>query len=344
MAPPVHQLSWPLLKAVSRSFYWTLRVLPRPVRPQIALAYLLARTTDTIADTNLVPLERRLEALQQLRKRILGTSQSPLEFNDLAGRQGSAPEKLLLESTEANLQMLQRFSGVDQSHIRQVLDTITGGQELDLRRFAGASANNIVPLKTEEELDDYTFRVAGCVGEFWTLVCRGHLFPQANLDDTQLVKDGIRFGKGLQLVNILRDLPADLRQGRCYLPANKMAEARIAPADLLNPATEPRIRPIYDLWIERATAHLRAGWAYTNTLPRNCFRVRLACAWPILIGMETLALLRTQNVLEPERRIKVDRRKVKKLMLRSILLYPRPAAWQRLIPARESIASKAILA
>ncbi len=36
-----------LLKATSRSFYLTLGVLPARVRPQIGLAYLLARTTDT---------------------------------------------------------------------------------------------------------------------------------------------------------------------------------------------------------------------------------------------------------------------------------------------------------
>ena len=44
-----------LLKQTSRSFYLTLRVLPGAIRPQIGLAYLLARTTDTIADTELVP-------------------------------------------------------------------------------------------------------------------------------------------------------------------------------------------------------------------------------------------------------------------------------------------------
>jgi farnesyl-diphosphate farnesyltransferase len=60
-----------LLKATSRSFYLTLRVLPAAVRPQIGLAYLLARTTDTIADTELVPLEQRLDALKRLRERIL---------------------------------------------------------------------------------------------------------------------------------------------------------------------------------------------------------------------------------------------------------------------------------
>ena len=43
-----------LLKEVSRSFYLTMRVLPSAIRPQIGLAYLLARTTDTIADTEIV--------------------------------------------------------------------------------------------------------------------------------------------------------------------------------------------------------------------------------------------------------------------------------------------------
>ncbi len=53
-----------LLKQTSRSFYLTLRVLPGAIRPQIGLAYLLARTADTIADTELVPAEQRIDALK----------------------------------------------------------------------------------------------------------------------------------------------------------------------------------------------------------------------------------------------------------------------------------------
>ena len=54
-----------LLKATSRSFYLTLRVLPARVRQQIGLAYLLARTTDTIADTELVPPAQRRRACRR---------------------------------------------------------------------------------------------------------------------------------------------------------------------------------------------------------------------------------------------------------------------------------------
>jgi farnesyl-diphosphate farnesyltransferase len=53
-----------LLPSPARSFSLPLRVLPARVRPQIGLAYLLARTTDTIADTELVPPAQRLDALQ----------------------------------------------------------------------------------------------------------------------------------------------------------------------------------------------------------------------------------------------------------------------------------------
>jgi len=44
-----------------------------------------------------------------------------------------------------------------------------------------------------------------------------------------LLRDGVRFGKGLQLVNILRDLPRDLRQGRCYLPTERLARVQLTP-------------------------------------------------------------------------------------------------------------------
>jgi farnesyl-diphosphate farnesyltransferase len=95
-----------LLKATSRSFYLTLRVLPAPVRPQIGLAYLLARATDTVADTEILPVEQRLAALQKLRERILGQSSSPLKFGDIARQQGSPAEKLLLEKIEEALAAL----------------------------------------------------------------------------------------------------------------------------------------------------------------------------------------------------------------------------------------------
>jgi farnesyl-diphosphate farnesyltransferase len=350
-----------LLKQVSRSFYLTLRVLPRAVRPQIGLAYLLARTTDTIADTEIVPLEKRLAALAALRARILGLSHAPLNFGELAQQQGLPAERTLLERVEDSLVLLQALSAEDLRLVRQVLDTITSGQELDLRRFAetnpvaadvrrltlepasdGASSRRLLHLQTSAELDDYTHRVAGCVGEFWTKMCRAHLFPDAKLDDPQLLADGIRFGKGLQLVNILRDLPRDLRQGRCYLPAERLAAAGLRPEDLLKPETEPQFRPVYHELLAQAGAHLAAGWEYTNTIPHGQWRVRLACAWPVLIGVRTIQLLRAGNPLDPKRRIKVTRAEVRGMVLGTLVRVPFQRAFKSLWQPGPGMAGKAV--
>jgi farnesyl-diphosphate farnesyltransferase len=323
-----------LLKEVSRSFYLTLRVLPRSVRPQIGLAYLLARTSDTIADTDLIPVEQRLAALQNFRARLSGTDTAPFSLLELAQKQGASAERTLLEEIDAALDLLDKQSAADQALIRSVVNTIISGQELDLKRFAGGNSKNILPLQTAHELDDYTYRVAGCVGEFWTRICRLHVYSEVPLDDAFLLTNGVRFGKGLQLVNILRDLPADLRNGRCYLPAEELARHGLTPTDLLNREVEPRLRPVYNAWLNRAEADLRAGWAYTNALPRKNMRVRLACAWPILLGLETIRLLRFEKIIEPTHRVKTGRGFVRKMIFRSLVLYPFPQKWTALAGAR----------
>jgi farnesyl-diphosphate farnesyltransferase len=334
-----------LLKATSRSFHLTLRVLPGAIRPQIGLAYLLARTTDTIADTEILPVEQRLAALKQLRERILGQSSAPLNFGALARHQGLPAERVLLERVEDALAALKEFSGADQKLIREVLAAITGGQELDLRRFGGAPAGTIIALQAAAELDDYTYRVAGCVGEFWTKMCRAHLFPEARLDEKQFIADGIRFGKGLQLVNILRDLPADLKNGRCYLPMEMLEPAKLLPETLLSPVNEPRFLPLFHEHLDKAEAHLAAGWRYTNTLPFGQFRVRLACAWPILIGVKTIGKLRAAGVVELRQRVKVSRGEVRGILFRSLACSLVPVAWRRLWrPGVKAVASGGKLA
>ena len=142
------------------------------------------------------------------------------------------------------------------------------------------------------------------------------------------MENSARFGKGLQLVNILRDLPADARQGRCYLPADRLSRIGLQPKDLLEPQNEPHLRVLYDEYLALAEKHLLAGWDYTNALPWRAIRVRLACAWPVLIGLETVKRLHAGKVLDPGQRIKVSRSEVRKILWRSALRYPWPQAWK----------------
>jgi farnesyl-diphosphate farnesyltransferase len=251
-----------------------------------------------------------------------------LDFGRLTQGCALPAEKDLLERVEEALRWLEQLPEADRRLVREVLRVITSGQELDLKRFAEAKAESIAVLETEAELDDYTYRVAGCVGEFWTRICRAHLFPDAPVDEDLLLRNGVRFGKGLQMVNILRDVPRDLRKGRCYLPRQSLAAAGLGPGDLLSAGNHERLRPLYNQWLAGAEAHLAAGWEYIKALPSGQFRLRLACAWPILIGARTLRRLRHENILDNTRRVKVSRPEIYALMGRSILLYPWPSAWQ----------------
>ncbi|MGA2264225.1 MAG: phytoene/squalene synthase family protein [Acidobacteriota bacterium] len=329
-----------LLSKVSRSFYLTLRVLPGAIRPQISLAYLLARITDTIADTRLIPVGHRRAALREMRTAIQAVAEGRrtempdfgelAEAQDAPAGQGSPAERALLDNVGEVLEALGSLVPADAHLIRDLLEIITRGQESDLVRFGSASAEQIAALDTDTDLQEYTYCVAGCVGEFWTRMCRAHLFARAELDDTFLLTNGIRFGKGLQLVNILRDLPRDLRQGRCYIPRTRLVECGLEPVALLDATEMGRFRPLYASYLEQAKDLLKAGWAYTNALPQGQMRVHLACAWPALIGVKTLARLRAGNVLDGRQRIKVSRGEVRQLMLRSLLCYPNPRAWDRL--------------
>lgn len=322
-----------LLRDVSRSFYLTLRALPAGIRRQVGLAYLLARATDTVADTDLVPVGDRLEALDALRSRIRGQRTDRLDFTRFVEAQDSSAspgERVLLTRIEDAISVFQAFEPGDVGRIRDVLETITGGQELDLRRFGTAKPGEVRALPDAAALDDYTYRVAGCVGEFWTRMCLAHLFKVDAAAEERFLADGIRFGKGLQLVNILRDIPKDLRLGRCYLPQDELAAEGLVPSDLLDPAKEPRVGPVFRRWRGRAVAHLDAGWNYTTSLPRGQVRLRLACAWPVLIGIRTLALLEQGGWMDPSRRIKVSRADVKGVLWRSVVRLPFGGWWDDL--------------
>jgi len=329
-----------ILKKVSRSFYLTLRVLPRPVRTQIGIAYLLARATDTIADTDLISAEKRLTVFQSMRRAICAAADnSEIEmpdFRELApapkpssGR-GSAAEDELLNNIAQVLQWLRIQTPEARALIRDLLEIITVGQEIDILRYSRLTDGSIAALANEAELEHYLYSVAGCVGEFWTRMCRAHLFPKAELDDQWLLSRAARFGKGLQLVNILRDLPRDLGNGRCYVPRTKLGEYGLRPEDLLNLSSMDKFRPLLDTYITRAEADLGAGWDYTLALPRRCVRVRLACAWPILIGIKTLTRLRSGNVLDARHPVKIARSEVRALIWSSLVRYSSAAAWQRL--------------
>jgi farnesyl-diphosphate farnesyltransferase len=294
-----------LLKGVSRSFYLTLRFLPRPMRGAASLGYLLARTSDTLADSAAIPVEARVPHLEGFERAVAGGTEPPRWPVSLLNALADPRERALLEASGDLFAWLARLPAAEARLVREVAATIIGGQKLDLARFAAGDARHPVSLKDEAELEDYTWRVAGCVGEFWTKL--GFLTLGARFSSEpmpRLIERGVAYGKGLQLVNILRDIPADLASGRCYLP-------------LPDPGDSARLSEERARWGAKAAAGVEEGLVYAETLFSR--RLRMATALPAMIARETLALLRTADVPVLQHRVKVPRAAVYLALVRAFL-------------------------
>ncbi|MEC7254493.1 MAG: phytoene/squalene synthase family protein [Candidatus Thermoplasmatota archaeon] len=321
-----------LLEKTSRSFYPTLKYLPKKIRGQIGLLYLLARVADTIADSKEGETESLIQALTEYNEVAQGRSTELPDLAHLADIQANADEGELLRNVQKVVDALKIYNEGDQQRMLECLDVIVGGQILDLQRFGIArEGGNISALQTEQELDDYTYRVAGCVGVFWTKMSLAHIISIPKDKEELFFENGIRFGKALQMINILRDIPEDLRFGRCYIPEPSLEKHGLVPNQLLEPDNIDAFRPLYDSYLDLTSGHLDAAVEYIRMLPDRQFRLKAATMLPVLIGQRTVTLLREGNILDSDEKIKITRDEMKayfKKLLRALIL---PGGVQRLL-------------
>ena len=312
-----------LLKSVSRAFYLSMRVLPSAMREPVSIAYLLARAADTIADTDSLPTEHRTSQLRKFRNILEGklAAETVTELSkSLGDLQSIDGERELLGSLHELFVLLNGMDADDAEQTRAVVLTLTRGMLLDLSTFQAENSGRLTALKTPEQLDVYCYLVAGCVGEFWTAISIANTHSLVRWDELEMQALGVRFGKALQMTNILRDVPKDLRIGRCYLPQSELDRAGLRAEDLLNLANTQKARPLLVWGIRRTLDHFSAAERYILAIPRRNLRLRLAALWPVLIGLKTLSMLAaSDDWLNPESRIKIPRRAVYGIIALSLL-------------------------
>ena len=309
---------WPLLKGVSRSFYLSIRFLPATVRPAIALGYLMARASDTVADANSLAAVDRLGTLNQLRSQLFTMDAKLVRgLKDCAERQPEGPERYLLERVDQVLECVARLPQNDQRLLLEVLRNIMRGQILDIERFELASS--LQALRSPDELEEYIYLVAGSVGEFWTKLCLQAWPEYSRVNDQEIVRLGIEYGKGLQLVNILRDYSQDVRLGRSYLPLTGALSGDLKVAE-----------PLFQEWRTTAQRYLESGANYVRSI--RPIKVRFACALPVLIGIDTLDKMKTVPPLG--QKVKVSRGRVYWLMFLSLVIAAIPGADRLLMRPR----------
>tara|TARA_Y100001970_G_scaffold284809_1_gene402987 strand:- start:18607 stop:19620 length:1014 start_codon:yes stop_codon:yes gene_type:complete len=303
-----------LLKATSRSFHLTLTALPSSIRDQLGLLYLLARLADTIADSKTKDVDMLIDGLDGYRNLL--TDGENIDLNNIAEIQDNPNERRLLENLGSVVNAFEEREKVDRDLMIKCLLIIIQGQRLDLVRF-GALGSNLAALNTDSELDEYTYHVAGSVGEFWTSISLLHEIKEGVSDSEKFQTLGVRFGKALQMTNILRDIPADIDLGRCYIPIERLNQINLDLESLRSSESIDSFRPLYDQYLDLACDHYDAAIEYIRMIPRKHRRLRTACIMPVVIGLETIRLLRYGNILDAENRIKVDRKSIRRIAIMS---------------------------
>lgn len=285
------ELGTEVLRDVSRSFYLTLRALPKSMRPAVSVGYLLARASDTIADCGGERVLRQA-LLDDFRLQLQGEPdpqfwQRAAAIADEAGLKEG--ERVLMRRLQEVFAWLSQLQGWEQVAVRKVATTITEGQSWDLARFP---EGEVVSLESGEELLRYCYLVAGCVGEFWTEVGFGSSRRFGKLSLAEMSALGKSYGCGLQLVNILRDVAEDEGRGRDYLPEGR------------------------ERWLSQAEEFLAEGLRYSSAVRGR--RARFATVLPALLGIETLALLRASSEEELRSGVKVTRKVVRRCLRKAL--------------------------
>ena len=118
------------------------------------------------------------------------------------------------------------------------------------------------------------------------------------------------------------------------LPPARDAWTRGPHPDLLDPGALGRLRPLLTALLELTLSHFDAAWAYARAIPRREWRLRLACLWPLLIGLRTVAAIgRAEDLLDPAVAIRFHDPTVYAVMLESGVRLASNAALDRRVHA-----------
>ncbi|MFZ0821332.1 MAG: squalene synthase HpnC [Candidatus Acidiferrales bacterium] len=207
------------------NFYYVFYMLPEPKRRALCALYAFMRLVDDVSDDSGSASEESVAAKQRGLARWRGLVDASYA-GDVSGH----------AILPAFADTCSRYS----IPARYFHDLIAGA-EMDLTEPSYA---------TFDRLREYCYRVAGTVG----LTCI-HVF---GFCDPRAPEVAERLGIAFQLTNILRDLPADLKMGRAYLPREDLERFGVREGELAGPLT-PRLAELIAFEVDRAWRYYAEG-------------------------------------------------------------------------------------
>lgn len=239
-----------VLKQTSRTFYVPIKLLKPQLRETVASAYLCMRAVDEVEDHIALEPKEKQHILRETAELLQH------DFDETAFQKLIQPYRELLPEVTKRLGDWIAFCPSD--IVNQVMESTA-----TMARGMADWVKRDWQVKTKEDLDDYTYYVAGLVGVMLSDIWHWY---DGTKTDKQLA---IGYGRGLQAVNVLRNKDEDAERGVRFFPENWTRDDMFAYAE----------------------ANLRQGDEYMESIQTK--NILLFCKIPLALAKRTLKALKS---------------------------------------------------
>ena len=307
-----------MLPRVSRTFAPTIRMLPRYLFMPVTVAYLLCRIADTVEDEPSLSKEEKQYNLA-LYAQMFSDPDLLAEFSHrVAFIPDHNQDVVLIKNLDRVMAVFKSFS----MEVQRLIGIWVVEMVMGMKKFAQEKGKGKFHfLKSMKDLDEYTYYVAGTVGHLLTALFAHFSRTITPAVVQRLEKFSSSFGKGLQMVNIIRDINADLKRGQSYIPDEILRKYNLTRKSIYDAENCIQAEQMFNELIEMAIGHLDNALAYVLNIPKEEARIRLFCLLPMFWAMQTLKIIQ-QNTLTLLRidSIKISRRTIRIEFLKALIL------------------------
>ena len=266
------------LQTSARTFAIVIRMLPHPLREWIGVCYLIIRAMDDVEDGTGYSTQHRAACLRGI-VTALQQPETASSVVQLCSRSGQ-PDGTTYQQLPILVTLFHQFAPAVQEitlhHCRRIADGMAHWGNLQWR------------ISNLSDLRAYCYVVGGIPGELMVdLFC-------LQAPELQPAKDHLRtlavaMWEVLQISNIVRDLPSDIRRGVCFVPLDILhRHGLFDPQDVLKPQNAAVTQQIVDTLVQQAISQVSYGLELIGRIPLRRYGLRLFCSLPLILAVATL--------------------------------------------------------
>jgi farnesyl-diphosphate farnesyltransferase len=300
-----------VLPRVSRTFALTIPQLPPALREVVGNAYLLCRLADTIEDDPCLSSDEKSRLMMEFLATLC--SEGPPEdfgrrLQSRLSMTMSDAERQLATNIARVLRVTASFPDAQRRAVIRCVSVMGRGMP-EFQR-----CKTLDGLATLEDLDRYCYFVAGVVGEMLTELFCEHS-PGLYRHRGELMALAVRFGQGLQMTNILKDIWEDRECHTCWLPRSFFPGLKGGLGGAVSRGDGYTLTGGIHAMLAIARSHLAAGLRYAQLIPKSEPGIRRFCLWAIGMAVLTLRKIHRTPGYSTGGQVKISRRAVRATVL-----------------------------